>query len=142
MRRISIAAAAGFAATLLFPAAPSAAQVAAGGGEYRLAVTGQVPVICRVKLDADQVAPAAGTVSLGTLREFCNSPAGYRVVANYPATLAQAQLLVDGRTLPLGTGGSVVVAEAPAAGQAARQLALVLPEGVQPGALSFRIEPR
>ena len=75
-------------------------------------------------------------------KEFCNSPNGYRVVADYSASLAGASLLVDGTAVPLADGGSIVVSQSDSAAIADHSLALQLPEGGQTGNISFRIEPR
>jgi hypothetical protein len=124
------------------PASGFQPSVAVGSNQYTIAVVGYVPVICRANVEASLITPQAGTVSLGTLKEFCNSPSGYRVVANYSAALAKAKLVVDGREVELGEGGSIVVSESDHAAIANRALELVLPEDGQTGSLSFRIEPR
>ena len=117
-------------------------SVAVGAQQFTIGVVGYVPVICRANVDSNMVAPVAGTVSLGTLNEFCNSPSGYRVVADYSPALANAKLVVDGKKLALGAGGSVVVSESNTAAINNRSLELQLPTDGQTGSLSFRIEPR
>ncbi|HOB12751.1 MAG TPA: hypothetical protein PK680_06110 [Novosphingobium sp.] len=117
-------------------------SVAIGSNQFTIGVAGHVPVICRARVEASLVAPVAGTVSLGTLKEFCNSPAGYRVVADYSPALASAKLVVDGKEIALGDSGSVVVSESDQAAIAAHAVDLMLAEDGQTGSLSFRIEPR
>lgn len=125
------------------PAAGFQPSVAVGSSQYAIEIVGFVPVICRAKVDTALVAPTAGSVSLGTLKEFCNSPAGYRVVADYSPALADAKLVVDGKSIPLAQGGgSVIVSESDRAAVNARALELELPKDGQVGSLSFRIEPR
>lgn len=133
-------AAAALCATIA-PASGMMPSVAVGGNQYTIAVVGYVPVICRARVETAMIAPTAGTVSLGTLREFCNSPTGYRVVADYSPALANARLVVDGNAIALGAGGSVVVSESRQAAIAQRAVELDLDDAGQTGALSFRIEP-
>lgn len=134
-------AAAGLCATIA-PANGFQPSVAVGSNQYTIGVVGYVPVVCRANVEAGLVAPVAGTVSLGTLKEFCNSPGGYRVVADYTPALADAKLVIDGKKIALGTGGSVVVSESDRAAIADRSVELELPKNGQTGSLSFRIEPR
>jgi hypothetical protein len=133
--------AAGLCATVA-PASGFQPSVAVGSNQFTIGVVGYVPVICRANVEANMVAPVAGTVSLGTLKEFCNSPSGYRVVADYSPALADAKLVVDGAEIALGAGGSVVVSESDHAAITARAVELQLPADGQTGSLSFRIEPR
>jgi hypothetical protein len=133
--------AAGLCATVA-PASGFQPSVAVGGNQYTISVVGFVPVICRANVEATIIAPNAGSVSLGTLKEFCNSPSGYRVVADYSAALTSAKLVVDGKEIELGTAGSVVVSESDRAAINDRSLELQLPQDGQTGSLSFRIEPR
>lgn len=111
-------------------------------GQVRIGITGQVPVLCRVSVDAAMVPQIAGRVSLGTMEEFCNNPTGYRVVVSYPQLAAPAKLIVDGREILLGTSGFAVVAESDRAGIVERDLQLELTGPNEPAQLSFRIEPR
>jgi hypothetical protein len=134
-------AAAGLCATVV-PAGAFAPSVEVGSAQFTIGVVGYVPVICRASVEAGSVAPVAGTTSLGLLKEFCNSPTGYRVVANYSPALAQAKLIVDGVSVPLSDSGSTVVSQSESAAIADRELALELPSDGQTGNISFRIEPR
>lgn len=134
-------AAAAFTATIA-PANSFEPSVAVGAQQFTIGVVGYVPVICRANVDASMVAPVAGTVSLGTLKEFCNSPSGYRVVADYSPALAGSKLLIDGIEAPLGDSGTVVISESDQANIASRVVELELAQDGQTGSLSFRIEPR
>ena len=130
-----------FATALPASALPPAVNV--GGAQFTIGLIGYVPVICRASVDAVAAPVGAGTTSLGMLKEFCNSPTGYRVVADYSPQLAQAKLIVDGVPVPLHKdGGSTVVSQSNSAAIANHSLALELPKGGQPGTISFRIEPR
>lgn len=122
---------------------PGAALAAdnSGSGQYTVAIAGQVPVICRATVDAQAVAPVAGSTSLGTLKEFCNSPTGYRVIASYSPELVKARLIVDGKPIPLDESGNAIVAESFQPGINNRQVALEVGPGGKSGWLSFRVEP-
>ena len=124
------------------PAGAFAPSVEVGGAQFTISLVGYVPVICRANVDATSVAPVAGTTSLGMLKEFCNSPRGYQVVADYSPQLANAKLLVDGIEVPLSDAGSTVVSQSDSAKIADHSLALEMPQDGQTGNISFRIEPR
>lgn len=124
------------------PAGAFAPSVEVGGAQFTISLVGYVPVICRANVDATSVAPVAGTTSLGMLKEFCNSPSGYRVIADYSPALAQAKLIVDGKPVPLTKDGSTVVTQSNSAQIADHALAIELPKNGQTGNISFRIEPR
>ena len=131
---------AGLCATVA-PASGFEPSVSVGGNQYAISVSGFVPVICRANVEASVIAPNAGTVSLGTLKEFCNSPSGYRVVADYSSALAGSSLLVDGHEIALDQSGSVTVSQSDQAAMIDRAVELQLAQDGQTGALSFRIEP-
>ena len=127
------------ALVLAVPASAVAPGVNLGSGQFTIGLTGFVPVICRASVDATVIVPSAGTVQLGALNEFCNSPNGYVVVANYSASLGKATLLVDGKAVPLGADGTTIVTQSDTAAISTHELAL---QGASQGSLSFRIEPR
>lgn len=129
-------------AALFIATAPAAAQTANGASAFRLDVVGTVPVICRVKVDNEVIAPVAGSVSLGTLREFCNNSGGYRVVADYSSALVNARLKVDGAVIVLDQSGSAVISQSNQPGMVNRTVELELADAGQTGSVSFRIEPR
>lgn len=108
---------------------------------YTIGVSGVTPVICHVSIDAATAQPSGATISLGSLREFCNSPNGYQVVVDYSANLAGGKLVIDGVPASLGVSGSRVVSRSENASMATHLLDLVLPAGVASGSISFRIEP-
>ena len=112
-----------------------------GGADTRITISGVVPVICRANVAATQAAVTPGVQQLGQLREFCNSPRGYRVIANYSPSLANAKLLVDGKPVPLVPRGEVMVSHSARAAIENRQIALDLGQRAAPGTISFRIEP-
>ena len=124
------------------PAGAFAPSVEVGGAQFSIGIVGYVPVICRANVDASAIAPVAGTNSLGMLKEFCNSPSGYRVVADYSPGLASAKLVVDGVPVALSAEGSTVISQSDSAKIADHSLALEMPQDGQTGTISFRIEPR
>ena len=140
MGKLAVSAVAGII-TMATPAAAVAPGVDVGGDQFAIGVVGFVPVICRANVDASLVSPGTETTSLGSLNEFCNSPGGYRVVANYSPSLASGTLVVDGQGIALTSAGSVVVSQSDHAAIDSHELQLDLPEGVSDGSLSFRIEP-
>jgi hypothetical protein len=123
-------------------AAAVAPEVDVNSGPYSLSISGFVPVICRATVGANVVPSTNATVSLGGLNEFCNSPNGYEVYADYAPNLAAATLLVDGQTVNLSRTGSTRVSKSNTAAIASRSLELDLSK-VQnaSGAISFRIVP-
>lgn len=142
MSQITRSLAIALAAVVMVGTAGAAAPSANVAGMTTIGLRGFVPVVCRVSLDASATSTLAGKRTLGTMNEFCNSPAGYRVVANYSPTLASARLVVDGIAIPLDRSGSVVVSQSDHAGIAARAVRLELPYDTAPGSLRFRIEAR
>lgn len=131
---------AGLCATVA-PASSFEPSVSVLGSKYTIGISGFVPVVCRAKIESNLIAQTAGTVSLGTLNEFCNSPTGYRVMADYSPALTNAKLLVDGREIALDQPGSVTVSQSDQAAIVNRAVELELAQEGQTGALSFRIEP-
>lgn len=134
---------AGAACGLAFLTIPAVAVAPAVdmSSSYTIGIRGFVPVICRVSLDAATAATQPGVQRLGALKEFCNSPNGYRVQANYSANLAQAKLLIDGVPVPLQKDGSVVVSRSNSAAIATHTVELDLGKAVSGGSISFQIQP-
>lgn len=123
------------------PAAAFAPGIELGASRFTLGISGFVPVVCRASVSATVISPVQGSAPLGTLNEFCNSPNGYRVHADYSADLAKAKLIVDGKGIALQKDGSTVVSQSNRAGIESHALELQLPKGVQTGSISFRIVP-
>lgn len=121
------------------PARGASSQVGESASQYSIGISGIVPVICRASVDATIVAPRAGEVSLGALNEFCNSPGGYEVYADYSPAFAGASLVIDGARVTLSEKGSTRISASATAAINARSLALDLPDGVSGGNISFRI---
>lgn len=139
--RTNTIAAAALAAAAATPAIGVAPGVGVGNASATIGLTGFVPVICSARVSESTIPVAQGTAQIGKLREFCNSPHGYRVVADYSPSLAHAKLLVDGKPVPLSKDGSVVVSRSNAPAIDSRHLALEMPKNTNAGSISFRIEP-
>ena len=123
------------------PAIGAMPNVGIESGQFTIGISGFVPVICRASVEQTMVAPQEGQVSLGALKEFCNSPTGYSIQADYSPSLAHAKIIVDGRPVPLGKSGTTEITKSNKAGIATRDLQLDLPKGVEGGSVSFRIVP-
>lgn len=103
-----------------------------------------VPVICHVNLDIGVTAPDdEGVANLGTAREFCNAPRGYRVLVQHAADLEGAALISNGQRIPLSASGETVISDVQHAD--IRMVSLAADLGEQPErfrSLSIRIEAR
>lgn len=127
--------------TLSAPAIGNVPNVEIASSTFTLGISGYVPVICRASVGASMVAPEQGQVSLGALKEFCNSPNGYAIHADYSPSLASAKMIVDGREISLDAGGTTQIVQSTHAAIATRDIVLDLPDGVEDGTISFRIDP-
>jgi hypothetical protein len=140
------------AVALTCVAADGQAKSAQGPSEtsgYTMTINGYVPVICHAETNIaaiptqsgpTQSGPTqSGEVSLGALKEYCNNPNGYEVYADYSPVLAKASLSVDGRKVVLDASGTTRIDKSNRAAIVTRTLSLVLPQGVQPGTIAFRI---
>jgi hypothetical protein len=120
----------------LLPAAPGGAVPAV------IHLTAFVPVYCNVELiPAASAATGDGLINLGTSRELCNSPHGYRIILQHPADLVDAAIISDANRIPLSPSGETVVWNSDQPGFEFRQLALDL--GKDPASvkrLGLRIE--
>lgn len=124
----------------------NAAAVAPGvdvnSGQYSISISGFVPVVCHASVGANMVPSTNSTVNLGGLTEFCNSPNGYEVFADYAPGLSAATLMVDGQKVNLSNGGSTRISKSNTAAIASRSLELDLSKVQNAnGAISFRIVP-
>lgn len=115
------------------------APILGASGSFSLSIRGFVPVICRANVQATQIQPKEGSVSLGTLNEFCNNARGYEVWADYSPGLSDAALVVDNKVVDLDAGGSTRLLQVPHAGAAERSLALNLPSSTASGSISIRV---
>ncbi|MDT0508327.1 hypothetical protein [Novosphingobium sp. MMS21-SN21R] len=104
-------------------------------------IRGTVPVVCRVSVESGASATLSANQIQGTLREFCNSGAGYRVLASYSPQLASGKLIVDGRVFNLDGSGEIVISDSSHAAISAREI-VIDSNGKKGGSIRFRIEPR
>lgn len=132
-RAIAAGAIAGLAAT--------ASIVSASEAVTTIGIRGTVPVVCRVNLENGASTSLGSNQVQGTLREFCNSGAGYRVVAKYSPQLASGRLIIDGRVLNLDRTGEVVISDSSHAAFVARSITIDS-NGKNGGSIRFQIEPR
>jgi hypothetical protein len=125
-------------------AASNASAVAPGiavdSGQFTIGISGYVPVICRASVGASLAPVSGANVDLGGLNEFCNSPNGYEVYADYAPSLASASLIVDGQKINLSNGGSTRISKSSQAAIATHSVALDLSKSQNVGgSISFRI---
>jgi hypothetical protein len=132
---------------------PAAALLAIGGnasavspnvdvnsGQYSIGISGFVPVICRASVGATSTPIAGANINLGGLNEFCNSPNGYEVYADYSPALSTASLVVDGQKINLSKDGSTRISHSNRAGIASRAIELDLSKtNGAVGNIAFRI---
>ena len=131
--------------TILMPAVLAGTLLSAtptGAVPTTIHLTAFVPLYCNVEL-----VPAAGAtqedglIDLGTSRELCNSPNGYRIILQHPADLVDAAIISDANRIPLSQSGETIVWNSDQPGLELRQLALDL--GKESGSvnhLGLRIE--
>ena len=90
-------------------------------------LTGYVPVYCNVDLVPALGVPAEdGVIALGTSRELCNAPHGYRIILEHPADMVDAAVISDATRIPLSPSGETVIWNSDQPGLETRQLALDL----------------
>ena len=102
-----------------------------------------VPTICRV--DLDNALPVSANTAV-TAEEFCNAPAGYRVIALHPAPSAGTSLWFEygGRRVQASASGMTTLAEEPTAAHRFRPLAIITPQQGQLAVsnITLQIVPR
>ncbi len=134
-----------FTKAIVLAAAAGSVGMAGAGSATEAASTinirATVPVVCRVNVESGAGSTLSSNQVQGTLREFCNSGAGYRVVASYSPQLASGRLIVDGRVLNLDGSGEVVISDSSHAAISARSI-VIEGTGKKGGSIRFRIEPR
>ena len=119
--------------------AVAAAPVSTDKSSFTFEIQGFVPVICRANVDAQSVPVQAGVVPIGSLHEFCNSPSGYEVWADYSPSLANAAIIIDGHAVKLSPSGSTRISRTLLPNIDTHDLALNLPDANVQGNLSVRI---
>lgn len=117
---------AGAAVASLATAAP-----AFGNATYMLSLRGEVPTICRAQIDGLAPVEAGGDLT-ATLKEFCNSAAGYKVYAT--ASDEALRISVDGRDVTPEADGRFLLASEIHANIAAREVTF---SGASTGTISI-----
>lgn len=123
--RLSVA---GAAVASLAIAAPAFANA-----NYMLSLRGEVPTICRAQIEG-LVPVEAGSDMTGTLKEFCNSAAGYKVYAT--ASDEALRVNVDGREVAPEADGRFLLATESHANIAARSVTF---SGASSGTISITV---
>lgn len=81
-----------------------------GQASQSLTIGGFVPLVCRSDYTPAISFRPDGIIDLGSVREFCNSGVGYKVVVEYTPTDAPGALILNGTEVALDRSGSTVVA--------------------------------
>ncbi len=107
-------------------------------------LTALVPVICHVELEVASSSPNDnGVAPLGTAKEFCNAPRGYRVLVEHAADLPEAAIVQDGVRIPLSPTGTTVLTDSSHPDISKRTLAIEVGNNVERfRSLAVRIEPK
>lgn len=122
--------------------APGAVD-ARGGGALTFRLGLNVPTICRIDVRGS-VGAASGQGS-ATAEEFCNAPAGYRVLAIHPgADGTGLSFDYDGRRVPASAGGTTILVEEQTAAHHVRPFAVNYPRQGRafPTDVTLQIVPR
>lgn len=123
----------------MFSAALLAVANGAESASSVLDVRGVVPTVCRVDYAPSWAAREDGLIELGRVSEFCNSGAGYRIIAEHAASAAPGALIFHGREVQLDRSGRTVLATV--GGPARRSSTLVYRPGASPiRGLDLRVE--
>jgi len=112
---------------------------------FALEMRARVPLACYLTVNGTFVAPTQANtpVSMGTVSEFCNSPAGYQITASYDGNdLAGASLILDSRKVDLTSSGLAVLLDSNLPGKATRLLSFVPSNPAQTGNISLSISSK
>lgn len=112
--------------------ATTAGPATAAGG---LALEGVTPLVCAASMTPPTGDPSAPL----QVREFCNDPNGFEVWIDYPPSLANASIMIDGRTVQLGGTGSTLVDSSAVAASATKSLTLDQALAPSQSSLSLRV---
>lgn len=85
-----------------------------GAESYGIQLSAQIPVICVLNHVGAPANSADTSVSLGSLREFCNAPRGYDLVINYtPGSLRGARITAGSSQIMLDGSGQSTIGHSP-----------------------------
>lgn len=139
MLKKKLIAVAAFATLFAGAASATAPSAMPQQASYTINIQGFVPVICRASVASTQAPVQSGQTSLGQLSEFCNSPNGYQVWVDYSPSLANASIIIDGRTVQLDASGSALIDSSTTAAIATKDLALNQTGDGAQGNISIRV---
>lgn len=99
------------------------------------------PTVCNLKM-ASFPQSEGGMVSFGSVTEFCNSSAGYELVAEFNDFVPSGEFLIDGQAVPV-TGARTILAVSSDAGIRQRQVLYSGPDSATTEvAFQLRVVPR
>ena len=102
-----------------------------------------VPTVCHISFGGMATPAQNGLVDLGNFAEVCNDRQGFRITMSHGSELDGAELIIDGRTVPLSVSGQTIIVDEdqPMARTQSVQLRVngMLTEVPN---LAFRIEPK
>lgn len=116
----------------------SASATSAWASDSGMTFGGEAKVVCSAHLTPGSAAADAGARALGQVSEFCNDPKGFQVWVDYPESLANAQLMVDGVAVTLTSGGATQIDQAATPGKVTHTLTL---QSDAAGDVTVRIVP-
>lgn len=131
----------GFAALSIIGTSIGSSLASANPGRHSVRISGYVPTVCNVKFSAQPVLVTNNTYNFGTMREFCNSASGYRIIAEGGAELSGAVMRVAGVPVVFNTSGNAVLVESANPALVTRNLVLTTNAPIS-GSVSIRIEAR
>jgi hypothetical protein len=117
---------------------PAIAHAASGS----IGLRAIAPVVCNVEVIGAPVLQSATEASLGTVRELCNAPRGYRIEVVYqPGTLVGATVRLGNDVVRLDGAGRAVITDAMSANMQTRALSISSDAtGLDVGSLELRID--
>lgn len=122
--------------------APAGLSVADNGStQHSVRITGHVPQVCYVEFDNTPTLSENGVYDFGNMKEFCNVPGGYQVIAEGGPGLAGAVMDVSGTPVTFDAHGSAVLVDSSEPAIITRSLLLHTAEPLHAG-INIRIEAR
>lgn len=120
--------------------------IAGSGNEATFRLGLQVPTICRIDVRDAAASSLPPAMAAATAEEFCNAPAGYRVVAVHQPAPSGEVIWFDygGQRIRASAGGMTTLAEEPTAAHRVRSFAIIstVSEGTAIGNVALQIVPR
>lgn len=101
-----------------------------------------VSTVCNVSFTGT-AAQTGDLIDLGQFAELCNDRHGFRITMSHGAELAGAELMVDGRAIPLSASGQTVIVDENQPMERVQSVQLrVNGTLAETPSISFRIEPK